>query len=322
MPELPDVERARALLHARCVGRTVTWVQAADDHIVFSGAARGDIERRLRGRTVVGSGRRGKQFWLALSGGLALLMHFGMTGEVYIRGEAVSHYRKVEVDAGDAWPPRYAKLELRFGEDVAVAYSDARRLGRIHAFEGDGAASPWVAKLGFDPVLDPPTPAAFAEAVARRRTPIKALLLNQGFSAGIGNWIADEVLFRSRIHPEQPAASLTRAQADALLAQIKHVCTTAVEADAESARFPADWLFHYRWEKGKRKAPQLPDGRRIAFVTVGGRTSAYVPEVQVLSRAGRARKDGPEQENASEGEEEEEEDEPPKAPVRSKRRRR
>ncbi|KAJ2704808.1 hypothetical protein H4R19_005198 [Coemansia spiralis] len=282
MPELPDVERARRLLEARCVGRKISWVQAAEDTILFAGRSSAEIEAHLRGRSVVGSGRRGKQFWLALTGGRALLLHFGMTGEIHIRGEATSHYRKVEVGVGTEWPPRYTKLELRFGDALAVAYTDPRRLGRIHAVDGDGADSPQVAKLGFDPVLDPPTPDEFAQAVGRRRTPIKALLLNQAFSAGVGNWIADEVLFRSRIHPAHLAAALSREQTDTLLAQLKYVCSTAVDVNAESARFPRDWLFHYRWAKGKRAAPQLPDGRRISFVTVGGRTSAFVAEVQVL----------------------------------------
>ncbi|KAJ2770309.1 hypothetical protein IWQ56_002213 [Coemansia nantahalensis] len=319
MPELPDVERARRLLDARCVGRKITWVQAADDHIVFGGRSSGDIERHLRGRAVVGSGRRGKQFWLALAGGRALLLHFGMTGEIHVRGEATSHYRKIEAAVGDEWPPRYTKLELRFGEDLAVAYTDPRRLGRIHAIDGDAADSPQVAKLGFDPVLDPPTPADFAQAVTRRRTPIKALLLNQAFSAGVGNWIADEVLFQSGIHPEHVAAALSRDQTDTLLAQLKHVCTLAVDVNAESERFPRDWLFHYRWAKGKRATPLLPDGRQIAFVTVGGRTSAYVPNVQALPGAAAAETGDAEVDDAKPGDAGASDAD---APPRRKRRRR
>ncbi|KAJ2829481.1 hypothetical protein IWW50_000824 [Coemansia erecta] len=284
MPELPDVERARKLLHERCVGRKITQVSAADDSIVFAGASKTDIEAQLLGRTVLGSGRRGKQFWLLLSGGLSLLLHFGMTGEVHIQGEALSHYRKIEVDVGENWPPQYTKLELAF-DHVRVAYTDPRRLGRIRTFPGDAAESPAVSKLGFDPVLDPPDSDAFAHSVLRRKMPIKALLLNQAFSAGVGNWIADEVLFQSQIHPAQMANTLHRGQTDALLDQLKHVCTTAVSVNAESEMFPRDWLFHYRWSKGRSQSPQLPDGRKIAFVTVGGRTSAFVPAVQTLNQS-------------------------------------
>ncbi|KAJ1854996.1 hypothetical protein GGH12_001138 [Coemansia sp. RSA 1822] len=282
MPELPDVERARKLLHERCVGHKITRVCAIDDSIVFVGVGKADIEAQLLGRKVVGSGRRGKQFWLLLSGGLSLLMHFGMTGEVHIQGETLSHYRKIEVDVGETWPPQYTKLELEF-DKMRVAYTDPRRLGRIRTFAGDASESPMVAKLGFDPVLDPPSPEDFARAVMRRKTPIKALLLNQEFSAGVGNWIADEVLFQSQIHPAHFANALSREQTDLILNQLKRVCVTAVEVNAESKLFPKTWLFHYRWAKGRGHTAQLPDGRKIEFVTVGGRTSAFVPEVQMLT---------------------------------------
>ncbi|KAJ2157859.1 hypothetical protein GGF46_004195 [Coemansia sp. RSA 552] len=137
MPELPDVERARKLLHARCVGRKIVGVDAADDSIVFVGKTRAEVARHLQGHSVTGTGRRGKQFWLLLTGGSALLLHFGMTGEVHIRGEPTAHYRKIETAAGDQWPPRFTKLELEFDGGSKVAYTDPRRLGRIRIHTGD-----------------------------------------------------------------------------------------------------------------------------------------------------------------------------------------
>ncbi|KAJ1864388.1 hypothetical protein LPJ78_003403 [Coemansia sp. RSA 989] len=264
MPELPDVEQARKLLHERCVGRKLTQVRAASDSIVFAGAT--DLESRLRGRKMVGSGRRGKQFWLEFSKQLVLFVHFGMTGQVHVKGESASHYRKIEVDVGADWPPQYTKLELQFGQ-LQVAFTDPRRLGRIRLYEGVASESPIVSKLGFDPVIDPPSPQAFAEMVMRRKMPVKALLLKQEFSAGVGNWIADEVLFRSSIHPAQLASTLTQVQTNELLRQLKDVCGTAVAANADSRLFPKEWLFHYRWAKGRKQPAQMPDGRAIEFVT-------------------------------------------------------
>ncbi|KAJ2729797.1 hypothetical protein H4R23_003429, partial [Coemansia sp. Cherry 401B] len=266
----------------RVAKQAITAVRAASDTIVFSGASAAEVEAQLLGRQVTDSGRRGKQFWLSLSDDLSLLLHFGMTGEMHIQGEQQNHYRKISVDVGDAWPPQYTKLELDLGS-TRVAFTDPRRLGRIRVYEGDAAASPVVSKLGFDPVIDPPDPETFARLVTCRRMPIKALLLKQDFSAGVGNWIADEVLFQSRIHPAQMANSLNQAQTRVLLDQLELVCRTAVDVNAESTLFPKDWLFHYRWTKGRGRAPQLPDGRQIEFVTVGGRTSAFVPAVQVLN---------------------------------------
>ena len=66
--------------------------------------------------------------------------------------------------------------------------------------------------LGWDPLLDMPTLEEFTISLSKQRRAIKALLLDQSFSAGIGNWVADEVLYQSKIHPEQPADSLTAEQ--------------------------------------------------------------------------------------------------------------
>ncbi|ORX72750.1 hypothetical protein DL89DRAFT_308427 [Linderina pennispora] len=221
----------------KCLGKEITAVAALDDTIVMPDVRGKKLESLLCGRSVTGTGRRGKQFWLTLTGPL-----------VYVRGEHTSHYRMQGVSGGDAWPPRFTKLELEFGKDTVVAFADARRL----AIQ--------VTKLGFDPVIDPPKPVDFYAMVHCRRTPIKALLLNQ-----------------DRIHPEQRANTLSEEQAHELLAQIISICTKAVAVNAESKLFPKDWLFHYRWSKGKKGEHKMPDGRAIEFVTVGGRTSAIIP---------------------------------------------
>ncbi|KAJ1821556.1 hypothetical protein GGH91_004117 [Coemansia sp. RSA 2671] len=290
MPELPDVERARKLLQACCVGKKISNVTAADDSIVFTNERGRELETLLAGRKLLDVGRRGKQFWLTLSGGLCLLMHFGMTGEIHVQGEKQNHYRKIDVDVGTEWPPRFTKFEMELTGKVRVAFTDPRRLGRIRTFAGDAADCPTISKLGFDPVLDPPELGVFQEAVSRRRMPIKSLLLSQDFSAGVGNWIADEVLYQSRIHPQQLASTLSEPQTAVLLQQLKDICNKAVEVNAESKLFPEDWLFHYRWSKGKGRKPAMPNGLRIEFVTVGGRTSAFVPDLQPAPSATRKRK--------------------------------
>ncbi|KAJ2707872.1 hypothetical protein FB645_000437 [Coemansia sp. IMI 203386] len=285
MPELPEVERARQMLHVRCINKEITWVRAVDDNIVFPERRGHSLALKLKGKRVIDTGRRGKHFWLMLSGGINLFLHFGMAGDIHISDEARTRYRKVDIEVGGAWPPLYTKLEMEFGKDLAVAFTDPRRLGRIRIFEGDALESPMVKKLGFDPILNPPCFEDFKEMVLKRRSPIKALLLKQSFSAGIGNWIADEVLYQSKIHPSQPACTLSDMQIRLLLEQIRTVCVTAVEANADSELFPPDWLFHHRWTKARSKSSQqtLPNGQSIDFVTVGGRTSAFVPDVQVLA---------------------------------------
>lgn len=93
----------------------------------------------------------------------------------------------------------------------------------------------------------------------------------QAFSAGIGNWVADEVLYQAKLYPEVKANSLTDAQIEDLHKAIKYVPEAAVEAEADHERFPPDWLFHVRWD-GKKKNPQL-NGNHVDFLKVGGRVS-------------------------------------------------
>lgn len=91
----------------------------------------------------------------------------------------------------------------------------------------------------------------------------------QAFSAGIGNWVADEVLYHAKLYPEVRANSLTDAQIEDLHRAIQYVPEAAVEAEADSEKFPSDWLFHVRWG-GKKKNPRV-NGHAVEFLKVGGR---------------------------------------------------
>ncbi|MED6222045.1 hypothetical protein PIB30_118509 [Stylosanthes scabra] len=119
----------------------------------------------------------------------------------------------------------------------------------------------------------------FTESLHKKKTEIKPLLLDQSYISGIGNWVADEVLYQARIHPRQTASSLSDESCAALHKSIKEVIQYAVEVDAECSCFPLEWLFHFRWGKKTGKI----SGKKIEFITAGGRTTAYVPELQKLS---------------------------------------
>ena len=106
-----------------------------------------------------------------------------------------------------------------------------------------------MSRLGFDPLLALPPPRRFVELLAARSVVIKSLLLNQGFAAGVGNWIADEVLYQARIDPRRRARDLDEREAKRLRRVLGRVVKAAVAVDAESSRYPAGWLFHRRWGK-------------------------------------------------------------------------
>lgn len=87
-------------------------------------------------------------------------------------------------------------------------------------------------------------------------------------------------MYQARLHPEQYSNTFSDEQIKQLHDAIMYVCDTAVELNAESDRFPEDWLMKHRWSKGKKDGGKLPSGEKIQFLTVGGRTSAIVPSRQ------------------------------------------
>ena len=166
---------------------------------------RPQVRRALLGRRVVAVQRHGKHLWLELDRRPWLGMHFGMAGGLQTPQSAgvklVSH-GKGERPPG--WPPRFTKLHLTFADGGELVLADGRRLGRVR-LRRDPRNEPPIGLLGFDALLELPTPARFAALVAERGAPIKALLLDQTFAAGVGNWIADEVLYQARIAPGRRA---------------------------------------------------------------------------------------------------------------------
>merc|ERR1712176_976385 len=114
--------------------------------------------------------------------------------------------------------------------------------------------------------------------LGKRKQAIKAVLLNQQFISGVGNWVADEILYQSKIHPEEKSDSFTKEMTAVLHESMRYVLETAVGVDAESSKFPSHWLFHYRWT-GK-KASKINNQLQVKFITVGSRTTAYVPSIQ------------------------------------------
>lgn len=264
MPELPEVEAARkaALRHLR--GRRVVEVACRPDAIVLSGVSPRVVEKALRGATVENAGRFGKHLWLELDRKPWPVFHFGMTGGFHF-------YRDPKV------PPRFAILDLSLDDGHRFAFADARRFGRLRLAR-DPLREPPLDGLGHDPLFGLPGVKQLVEEIGARKAPIKAVLLDQATFAGVGNWIADEVLYQASIRPHRPAADLSPAEVTRLRSTLLRVIRRAVAVNADSDRFPARWLFHRRW--GRVKGSKTLDGAAIEHDTVGGRTTAWVPSRQ------------------------------------------
>ncbi len=282
MPELPEVERSRRLAESAAAGRRIERVECAPDPIVYAGAGAGEWEA-LRGRRVLSVRRWGKQLWFDLDTPPHPLFHFGMSGGFRVPGDTPLKLASGPVHREGEWPPRYWKVRFLFegGEDGGrggeLVMADARRLGRL-LLRAAPREEPPVSRLGFDPLLALPSPREFARLLAARSVVIKSLLLDQRFAAGVGNWIADEVLYQARIDPRRRARDLDDREARRLRTVLRRVVETAVSVDAESSRYPAGWLFHRRW--GRRAEATTARGEAIEHLEIGGRTTAWVPAVQ------------------------------------------
>jgi formamidopyrimidine-DNA glycosylase len=280
MPELPEVETVCRVIRATLGGKRITRVEVAADAIVFSGVAPKAIEKAVLGRTVREVGRLGKFFWLTLDGeGPVLFGHLGMSGWVRAVGKLGTRLH----GHGDApfddeqGRPRFLKLGIYTRDGSGIVLTDPRRLGRVWLGSSPETDSR-LKRLGRDAFDDLPSASELGALLARRRIPIKAVLLDQGALSGIGNWIADEVLYQSRIAPKRSAASLTAVEVAALRRAIRSVLAHAVKVGADHHRFPKSWLFEHRWG-GTRGAAQIA-GQPIVREEVGGRTTAWVPTRQ------------------------------------------
>ena len=293
MPELPEVEAARVLVERHCAGHAISAVGAKeggggprdgqfDDIVVCEGVAEAELVEALSGRALTAVRRKGKQLWFELGGaGKDALFHFGMTGAFVVKGITPLKYQEFRVH-DEVWPPKFCKLELTFANGARLAFTDPRRLGRIR-LRDDPRAEPPISTLAPDPVTEPADLAAFSAALGRTAAPIKAVLLDQERAvSGVGNWLADDVLYLAKIHPAAVSKRLGAEQVAALLRAVRRVCELACKVGADSSRFPKEWLFHVRWGRASKPGTsmKLEDGRRVAFSTVAGRTTAFVPEEQ------------------------------------------
>lgn len=281
MPELPEVEAARRLMHSYSLGGTIQKAFVDNDVKVIDGVTASALQEALIGKKIVAAHRKGKHMWLELNSGPHISFQFGMSGAIIVKGVKGPLYRNFKVSDENEFPTSYSKVHLVLDSGTEVAFIDKRRFARVRLLDNPTKVVP-ISELGPDAYLELPSAKEMVEALKAKKQAVKALLLDQGYIAGIGNWVADEVLYQSKIHPEQPANSLKEEEVIRLHNVIKEVLEKAVAVDADSEQFPQNWLFHHRWGKGKAAATML-DGNQVQHIDVANRSSAFVPAVQKYS---------------------------------------
>lgn len=279
MPELPEVETVRRTIQRALGGQKIVDAEVAPDSIVLQKADHLSLQKWLLGKEVLGVGRKGKTFWLEFGGEGFLYGHLGMAGWVREIGKESIRLREHgnapwEDENGRA---RFLKLRIRGESGGEIVFTDGRRLARIWRGESPDI-EPKTCALGPDCWNDAADAAEIIRRLSNRTAPMKAALLDQTLFAGVGNWIADEVLFHAKISPHRPAKSLTLREAGELAKALHQILESAIEVGANSEKYPESWLFHVRWggKRGKDEILGLP----LVRETVGGRTTAWVPGIQ------------------------------------------
>ncbi len=227
MPELPEVESARAVLERLALGRGIVEVDDSDMYVCRPHRP-GEIRAALVGRRLTAAHRRGKSMWCETSGvrrsrqpGPILGIHLGMSGRI-----VVADGPGREVDGGDYWrrgraprDHRFTRFSLSFADAGYLLLVDPRRLGRVRL-------DPPVQRLG--PDAGEITPAQFRTMLARGTAPVKGRLLDQQAIAGVGNLLADQVLWQARVNPALTVDELSRPQIDRLYRALRDGVESAV----------------------------------------------------------------------------------------------
>jgi len=278
MPELPEVEIARRLIADLALGRRIVGVDDADTFVCRPHSP-GELRAALTGRILTAAYRRGKTIWCETSGtdgsagpgprgprGPDLGIHLGMSGRIVVTAKDGWVAEGGDPPGRDAQPRRaeWDRFTLEFADGGRLALFDKRRLGRIVLNPDIDALGPDAAEV---------TPAQFRALISKGTIAVKARLLDQSKIAGIGNLLADEILWQAKISPGTPVNRLQRKDVDRLYRALRSVLAAALATgggahtgDVIAARRPGG------------SCPRC--GAEMVHGTVGGRSTWWCSREQ------------------------------------------
>ncbi|MEI5674155.1 MULTISPECIES: Fpg/Nei family DNA glycosylase [unclassified Nocardioides] len=269
MPELPEVETARAAIERSALGRRIADVDDTDTFVCRPHSP-GEIRSALVGLTLTEAHRRGKTMWCTTDGDAVLGLHLGMSGRIVVDPPADSGGSPDE--GGDYWgdaPARpgaaaWFRFTLLFEDGGALRLHDKRRLGRVRLDPDLDALGPDAAEIDRD---------TFRSRVGRGRTPVKARLLDQSVLAGVGNLLADETLWRARLDPRRTVDTLDADDLDLLRRELRAATRRAIR---QGGVHTGEVIEH------RRAGGHCPRcGAEMVRGTVGGRTTWWCSVEQV-----------------------------------------
>ena len=290
MPELPEVEVTRRRIEPFLVGRRIARLRTTPPSYFFLTPPT-TLRRRLAGRTARALERHGKYLVAALDDQSRLLLHLGMTGQLFTEG--ASSVRLLSASASSALAPEaqpgfrpdehtHLRFEFEDGGDD-VFFRDARKFGKA-LWLGPGERTERLERLGPD-ALEITGDELFA-ATRRRKVAVKNLLLDQAVVAGTGNIYADEALFLAGVRPRRQSRRVTRKECDALAGAVQRVMRRSIETGGSSisdyvAPDGADGQYQdERHVYARTGEPCLRCAAPIRRIVLGQRSAHYCPGCQ------------------------------------------
>jgi formamidopyrimidine-DNA glycosylase len=263
MPELAEVEWYRKRWDIGR-GHKVVAVDSHPRNRVFRGSNTRELQIHLIGQNLLGSQARGKRMLFKFSGHNSLGVHLGMTGTL-------------RVEPAGFVGAKHDHLVLH-QQKRALVYRDSRQFGRIRFQHGREEPDWW--NTAVPEIISPDFDRNFVDQFLRRhrKAPIKAVLLLQSGFSGIGNWMADEILWRAKILPSKRTGRLSASERAAIFHATKFVVRRSLETlGHDFSDPPKNWLIHQKW---KRDGVCPRHRTLLAHATVAGRTTAWCPECQ------------------------------------------
>jgi formamidopyrimidine-DNA glycosylase len=287
VPELPEVETTRRQIAPLLVGRTVAEVRTTRPSYFFLTPPR-RLRRALAGRRIERLERRGKYLIGALDDGSRLVLHLGMTGQLFSSAATSPRLLRAADRAmlapGAFAPDAHTHLRLRFRDaGPEVWLRDARKFGKV-LWLAPGDESERLARLGVD-ALDVSGALLFA-ASRGRAVAIKSLLLDQAVLAGVGNIYADEALFGAGVRPTRRAGRVSRDECERIAAALRRVLERSIETGGSSisdyvAPDGADGAYQdERRVYAREGEPCRVCGTRLRRMVIGQRSAHYCPKCQ------------------------------------------
>jgi len=269
MPELPEVESIKNELLPQIAGRYISGITLFWAGIVRQPSVEEFCSRLIRQR-LTGAARRGKYLIFNLTSGEALIIHLRMTGSLLLKP-----------------PSEYTRAIIHLDKDINIFFRDPRKLGAMWLVRDVDSI---VGKLGPEPLAASFTPQILLERLAKRGAPIKALLCDQTFIAGIGNMYADEALFSARIHPLRLGKSLSQDEVKRLHNSIQKVLLSAIGykgASVDTYLRPSGepGTAHFHFQVAHRLGGNLCPvcGTPIEHIAVRNRGTYFCPKCQPLT---------------------------------------